>query len=81
MTPSPTVQDDAAEHEYVDLMLDVKDGQIVSCEFYGEGRQVKPLTEPVLFRLLDGEQFPRGWKRLERRIKNAFRRLSHGAMP
>jgi hypothetical protein len=63
------------DHEYVDLMLDVKDGQIVSCEFYGEGRQVEPLTGPVLFKPLGGDEFPRGWKRIEHQIKRALRRL------
>lgn len=61
------------EHEYVDLMLDVKGGQIVSCEFFGEGRQVDPLTEPILFKPLEDGQFPRGWRRIERAIKRALK--------
>jgi hypothetical protein len=42
--------DHAVEHEYVEFLLDVKDGQIVSCEYFGEGRQVEPLTAPLLLR-------------------------------
>lgn len=61
------------EHEYVDLMLDIKDGQIVGCEFHGEGRQAEPLTEPTLFRPLGADIFPRGLGRIERRIKRALR--------
>jgi hypothetical protein len=70
----------APEYEYVDLMLDVKDGQIVGCELYGEGRQVEPLVEPILFKPLEGDAFPRGWKRIERAIKRAFRNFGrpHG---
>ena len=63
------------EHEYVEYMLDVKDGQVVGCEFFGEGRQVEPLTEPMLLKLLEGDSFPRGWRRIERRIKLAFGKL------
>jgi hypothetical protein len=37
-------------HEYVEFLLDVKDGKIVSCEYFGEGRQVEPLTGPLLLR-------------------------------
>lgn len=60
-----------AEHEYIELMLDVKNGEIVSCEFFGEGRQVEPLTEPVILKPLDCDG--RGWKRIERRIRQLFR--------
>lgn len=63
-----------AEHEYVELMLDVKDGEIVGCEFFGEGRQVAPITEPVLLRPLQGDAFPRGWERIGRRVKRALAR-------
>lgn len=66
-----------AEHEYVDLMLDIKDGKVVSCEFYGEGRQVEPLTEPMLFKPLGGESWPRHLELVGRRlIQNLKRRLS-----
>lgn len=65
-----------AEFEYIELILEAKDGKIVSCEFYGEGRQVEPLTEPVLFKRLDGETRPRHFAAVERRVKRAFRRLA-----
>lgn len=64
-----------ATHEYVDLMLDVKDGRVVSSEFFGEGKQVEPLTEPLLLKPLDSTHWPRGWRRIERQIKSALRRL------
>ena len=65
------------EHEYVEYVLDVEDGKIVCCEYAGEGRQATPLTEQVtiLFYPPPNEPFPRGWKRLERRIKRTFDRL------
>lgn len=68
-----TMTERETEHEYVEYMLDVKDGQIVGCKFFGEGRQVEPLTEPVLFKPLDGNPLPREWQRIERRIKLAIR--------
>lgn len=64
------------EHEYVDLMLDIKDGKTVGCDFHGEGRQALPLTEPVLFKPLEGEFFPRSLGRIERQIKWALRKMA-----
>jgi hypothetical protein len=41
------------DHEYVEYLLEFKGGQIVSCEYFGEGRQVEPLTEPVFLRFVE----------------------------
>jgi hypothetical protein len=38
------------DHEYVEFLLEIRDGQIVSCEYFGSGRQVEPLTGPVWLR-------------------------------
>lgn len=66
--------------EYVDLMLDIKDGQVVGCEFYGEGRQAEPLTEPQLFMPVASVAWPRGMERIARRVKLALGRLSRQAV-
>lgn len=63
------------EHEYVELLLDVKDGEVVSCEYFGEGRQAVPLTKPILLKQVEGDVWPRGYARLERLIQRAFRKL------
>jgi hypothetical protein len=44
------------DDEYVEYLLDVKDGQIVSCEYYGEGRQVEPLTGPVFLMFVEDKK-------------------------
>jgi len=62
--------------EYVDLMIEFKDGKVVGCEFYGEGRQAEPLTEPQFFMPIAGVVWPRGLDRIARRIKLALGRLS-----
>jgi hypothetical protein len=63
-------------HEYVELMLDIEDGQVIGCEFYGEGRQAEPLTEPAFFMPVAGVVWPRGMARIARRVKLALGRLS-----
>lgn len=76
----PTVeaaQDDP--HEYVDLMLEFKDGKIVGCEFYGEGRQAEPITGLQFFKPIgsvETAEWPRHIERIARRLKLAFGRLS-----
>lgn len=65
----PSVDD---PHEYVDLMLEIKDGQVVGCEYYGEGRQAEPLTEPIFF-TPGTDTWTRGLERVARRIKLALR--------
>ena len=63
------------DRDYVEYLLDVKDGQIVGCEFSGEGRQVEPLTEPKLFVPVGSVVYLRWLERIERRVKMAFRNL------
>ena len=59
-------------HEYVDLLLEVKDGEVVGCEHFGEGTQNEPIAEPVIYVPATGVQ-ALGISRLERRIKRALR--------
>jgi hypothetical protein len=68
---SADVHDDPCD--YVELLLDVQKGEVVSCEFFGEGRQAVPLTEPVIMKLVDDVIWPRGLARLERLIRRALR--------
>jgi len=65
-----------SEHEYVEYLLDVKDGKIVSAEYAGEGRQVEPLTKPIFLQPVDSIVWPRGLKRLERIMQRALRRFT-----
>ena len=46
-----------AEHEYVEYQLQVKNGRIVSCEFFGEGKQVDPMTGVKVYKPA-GENIP-----------------------
>ena len=57
------------EHEYVEYVLELKDGQVVSAEFAGEGRQVEPLTKPILLMPVGNLPWPRWLESLERRIQ------------
>lgn len=64
-----------AEHEYVEYQLQVKNGRIVSCEFFGEGKQVDPMTGVKVYKPA-GENIP-DWflKRVERRLMRAISKL------
>lgn len=64
------------QREYVEYMLEVKDGQVVGCELYGEGRQSEPLTDPAFFMPVSGVVWPRGMERVARRVGLVLRRLT-----
>ena len=66
----------ADPHEYVDLMIEVKNGQVVGCEFYGEGRAAEPVTEPLFFRPGASDVWTRGLEHVARRMKLALAALS-----
>lgn len=63
------------DRDYVEYMLDVKDGQVIGCEYHGEGQQVEPLTESVVYVPVPDITYPRGFRLVERRIKSALRKL------
>lgn len=73
--PIETLGHGMTDHDYVEYMLDVKDGQIIGCEVHGEGRQIEPLTEPVLFVPVGEIMYPRWFKRIQHRVKMALGRL------
>lgn len=65
-----------AKHEYVELQLTAEDGRIVACEFFGEGRQVEPLTEPVVYiPATDAPREMRGFENLRRRVVRALSKV------
>lgn len=70
-----TIGQGMTDRDYVEYMLDIKDGQVVGCEFHGEGRQVEPLTEPVVFVPAGEISYPHWFARVQRRIKLALSRL------
>jgi hypothetical protein len=65
-----------SEHEYVEYQIDVENGEVVACRFFGEGRQVDPLTEPVAYMPVAGALRPPGIERIARRITLALGRLA-----
>jgi hypothetical protein len=73
------MQTQEPEHDYVEYLLDVKDGQVVACEFFGEGRQVEPLTGVVVLMPINSNpanaDWLHGFKVVARRIETAFRKL------
>lgn len=64
-----SVQPLTDDRDYVEYVLDVKDGKIVGCEFAGEGQQVEPLTEPKVFLPVGSVVYPHWFQRIERVIK------------
>lgn len=68
------------EHEYVDLMLTVEKGQIVSCEFHGEGRQIEPVADVAVFLPIDSDPNKGDWihgaRRVARWIEHRFRKMA-----
>jgi hypothetical protein len=56
------------EHEYVDMLLTIEGGKVVSAEYFGEGVQVEPITDPMLLKVIEGEIDAPLPKRLERQI-------------
>jgi hypothetical protein len=69
-------------HEYVDLECEFETGpmgtKVAFVRVLGEGVQVDPLPEPVVYQRVDDDYKPLPWlvrKRLERVIRKAFARL------
>jgi hypothetical protein len=62
--------------EYVEYQFDVENGQIGACRFFGEGRQVEPLTEPVAYLPVAGMAWPPGLERIARRVTMALSKLA-----
>ena len=60
-------------HEYVEYQLDVENGQIVGCRFFGEGKQTDPLPDLKVYKW--SGSIPDRWlQRLEKRLKLIFGR-------
>lgn len=66
----------APEHEYVEYQFDIENGEVVACKFFGEGRQVEPLTEPIASIPVAGMPWPPGLERIARRVTRALGKLA-----
>lgn len=64
-----------AEHDYVEYQLDVENGVIVGCSFFGEGKQIEPLDGLKVY-VPAGQDFSlhfdRWLERIERRLKRSI---------
>lgn len=63
------------DHEYVEYEMEFLNGEVVSCQYFGEGRQTTPIIEPVILKPITGDVWPRGLTRIERMIRRGFRKL------
>lgn len=64
-----------AEHDYVEYELDVENGQVTGCRFFGEGKQVDPLDGVKVYVPAGEVAYPSFFERIERRLKHALRNL------
>lgn len=66
-----------SEHDFIEYELDFKDGEIVACRYFGEGKQADPLDGLKVYvptgQPMDHRLF-RWVERFERRLKLTFGR-------
>ena len=63
------------EHEFVELLLTVENGEVVACEHFSEGKQVEPLTEPMIMKVMGGSADPSVFGVVELKIRRALRKV------
>lgn len=72
------MNEEKAEHDYIEYQLDVENGVITGCRLFGEGTQTEPLDGIKIYKPTGQPvnlNFDRWLERVERRLKLAFGRL------
>ena len=67
-----------AENDFVEYQIDVENGVITGCRFFGEGKQAEPLDGIKIYKPTGQPPnflFDRWLERAEKRLKLFFRRL------
>ena len=67
------------EHDFVEYEVDVENGVITGCRFFGEGKQVEPLDGIKIYKPTGQPAnlyFDRWLERAEIRLKRAFAHLT-----
>lgn len=63
------------EHEYVEYQIDLDNGVVTDCRFFGKGKQTEPLDEIKIYKPADQPpniHFDRWLERYGKRLKMIF---------